>query len=767
MNKVDSGFCAWMLRALGLLALATGCSTSGREFDCPGGQVAVGDACRQVCTNTCPEGEACRDGACLPCDEGGACAVCGDGAVGDSEQCDDGNAQTGDGCDDCELEEHWACDTDQQPSVCACASGFQDNDADGTCQGDCDSAALDCGARGKCSDRAGSALCQCDAGYQDNDNAGGCRPNCDTAALQCGKNGACSDRAGSAECLCDEGFQDNDDNGACSESCSLTDCGDNAACNDATGKANCACKAGYQDNDANGSCEPDCSKLDCTANSSCDDSQGTASCACDKGYQDYDQDGSCEQGCTNVNCGNNGECDDSTGAVKCACASGYQDNDDKNGCAPDCKTAALSCGANSQCDDGSGQAKCACKAGYQDNDGKNGCSPTCAQAALGCGVHASCDDSSGTAACVCEPHYTDPGKDGACEQGTCYVNASVCGATKYCDRPSDACVALPQVPNGDFSCQSGAACSAEWALTQGISIGNDCGGGLTLTRAAFVQPSPGVYGDYYARVTIPIPAYDTIDPPSASAGPFALAFDTGQVCVAGASGPACPTLSQPAPAVGLNFGGTPLGSLQAGTVSDCALPRKIACLGHNAYGKSSTLQLRPSAQTPASPAVPLWLLTFTNISVVRDASCPVPGVISFKPGDFGGAVAGTAASPYLDLGFGNNCALASAKANVSVPTSPKSVISLEATASADADGLYPQLDVNISRSDGLAMTLGSYKPASAEPTTLRYCVEHSFFGEISELTLQGTAKGSKCSAGLPLLRVRQLSMTPANAGECP
>lgn len=753
----------WLaLSGFAFALLAGACSGSGREFgNCKANQKSVDNVCRQTCTDTCPGGETCQDGVCMP--------GCGDGKLGEREKCDDGNDAEGDGCVACKVETHYQCDTSQEPSECRCESGYQDNDGDGSCDADCDSAALDCGARGACDDSSGAALCKCDDGYQDNDHAGGCRPSCDTAALQCGKNGACSDASGTAECACDEGYQDNDGNGACGESCSVVDCGANSTCNDATGKANCTCKTGFQDHDDNGSCEPDCSDVTCGTGATCDDSSGAADCVCNKGYQDYDQDGTCEQGCTKVNCGANGECDDTSGVVRCACAAGYQDNDNKNGCSLDCVKAALSCGANSQCDDSSGLAKCQCKAGYQDNDGKNGCSPTCAQSGIGCGVHASCDDSSGTATCVCEEHYTDPGKDGACEQGTCYVSPGVCGATKYCDRANDVCIALPEVPNGDFSCKSGdASCAPEWTMTQGITIGNDCGGGLTLGRSAFVQPSPGVYGDYYARVTVPVPAYATIDPPGAGAGPFAIAFDTGQFCVPGDSGPACPTQGQPGPAVALNFGGTPLGTLKAGTTANCNLPRYIACLGQSAYGKDGTLGLRPTAQTPTSPAIPLWLLTFTNISLVRDASCPVPGVISFKPGDFGGAVIGTQNDPYVDLSFGNNCTTPSAQADVSVPTSPKSVIELMVTATADSDGVYPQLDVNISRSDGLAMTLGSYTATSAQQSTLRYCVEHSFFGGIAKLELEGTPKGNKCSAsGPPLLRIRQLKMTTANAGECP
>lgn len=755
---------AW---ALGLLSVTLGCSDPNREFvTCEVDQVEIDGVCRETCTTACLVGEACIDGACLPCDAASGCAGCGNGLVTDSEACDDGNAEPGDGCDGCMIEDAWTCD-DAEPSACSCAAGYQDKNGDGTCNADCDYAALDCGARGTCDDSSGTTLCDCDPGYQDNDRAGGCHPDCDTAALQCGQHASCSDAGGTAECICDEGFQDNDENGACSESCKLLECGDHASCSDSTGSARCSCDDGFQDNDENGECRADCSEISCDANSSCEDGSGTASCVCTNGYQDLDDDGKCVQSCSKVDCGANGSCDDGTGVAKCSCAAGYQDNDNQNGCAPDCTTAAPSCGANAHCDDNAGQASCLCNAGYQDNDGKNGCAPNCAQAALGCGAHASCDDSSGTAACECEPHYLDPGADGTCEQGTCYVTPSVCGPTKYCQRENDACAALPEVPNGDFSCHSGDGCSLDWTLTQGFSVGNDCGGGLTATRSAFVQPSPGQYGDFHARVTIPIPSYVSIDPPTADAGPLALAFDTGQFCAPGASGPACPTQAQSGPEVIASLGSTVLQRFKPGNTADCALPRRIACLAHSAYGHDIQLQLRPATQMPSDPPIPLWLVTFTQMSLVRDASCPVPGEIAFRPGDFDGAVIGPQNDPYLDLSFASDCAPTSVKADVSVLTTPKSVIKLQVTAAADADAVYPQLDVIMSRSDGLSFPLGTHTASATDPTTLRFCVEHSFFGEITELELKGTPRGNKCSAVTPLLRVRQLSMVPANAGECP
>ncbi len=99
-----------------------------------------------------------------------------------------------------------------------CASGFQDNDGDGTCEENCATAALDCGHHGACSDTGGTAQCACDTGYsgttcqscatgyQDNDGDGACKPNCATASLSCGTNEACVDTSGTAKCECKSGY---------------------------------------------------------------------------------------------------------------------------------------------------------------------------------------------------------------------------------------------------------------------------------------------------------------------------------------------------------------------------------------------------------------------------------------------------------------------------------------------------------------------------------------------------------------------------------
>ncbi|MBN2496619.1 MAG: hypothetical protein JXR96_18665 [Deltaproteobacteria bacterium] len=96
-----------------------------------------------------------------------------------------------------------------------CAEGYQDNDQDGICQGDC-SQMVTCG-HGTCSDASGTAVCACDPGYtglhcegcangfQDNDLDGVCQPDCATSGLDCGSHGHCEDADGVADCVCDPG----------------------------------------------------------------------------------------------------------------------------------------------------------------------------------------------------------------------------------------------------------------------------------------------------------------------------------------------------------------------------------------------------------------------------------------------------------------------------------------------------------------------------------------------------------------------------------
>ena len=374
-----------------------------------------------------------------------------------------------------------ACQPGYGGALCdVCADGFQDNDGDGTCLLSCDGGELECGANGACSDQAGAALCVCDEGFggstcqacalgfQDNDANGSCAPTCASLGLDCGA-GTCTDASGAATCACSAGYagagceactagyQDNDGDGSCLPDCGLAapECGTKGACSDVGGTAACVCAtgyagvdcavcaAGYQDADGDGICTSGCSgsPLDCGAHGLCSDASGSAACVCNPGYagplcaacaagfQDLDNDNTCVATCavSPLDCGAFGVCSDLSGTPTCECDTGYggatcatcdasfQDNDGDGSCNPGCVLASLDCGAHGKCSDVSGTAGCLCETGYvgvecegcADGFVASGgsCVAGCDTVGLDCGEHGTCDDASGSASCVCETGY--------------------------------------------------------------------------------------------------------------------------------------------------------------------------------------------------------------------------------------------------------------------------------------------------------------------------------------------------------------------------
>jgi Clostripain family/EGF-like domain len=86
---------------------------------------------------------------------------------------------------------------------------------------------IDCGIHGECVESNGNASCACEegydfetlcvecaTGYQDNDSDGTCLPSCAMLNFDCSNNGSCVDASGVAVCDCDEGFTD-DGSGNC------------------------------------------------------------------------------------------------------------------------------------------------------------------------------------------------------------------------------------------------------------------------------------------------------------------------------------------------------------------------------------------------------------------------------------------------------------------------------------------------------------------------------------------------------------------------
>lgn len=232
---------------------------------------------------------------------------------------------------------HGACTEQSGTATCTCASayaglnctscaaGFQDADGDGTCRPTCMSAT--CSGHGACVDTSGQTACTCAPGYagpscascasgfQDNDGNGSCSPTCTPAS--CSGHGACSDTTGTAACTCATGhagatcatcatgFQDNDGDGTCLSACTSSSCNGHGTCADAIGPSRCTCASGYtgntcsacatgfQDNDGDGTCLPSCATTVCDSSSFCRDSVGAGSCVCHTGYSATVDGGSC------------------------------------------------------------------------------------------------------------------------------------------------------------------------------------------------------------------------------------------------------------------------------------------------------------------------------------------------------------------------------------------------------------------------------------------------------------------------------------------
>jgi hypothetical protein len=437
-----------------------------------------------------------------------------------------------------------------------CDDGFQDNDDDGECEESCAASDLECGPRQHCEDGSGTATCidgcapgytgddceDCADGFQDNDDDGSCLPDCDTAELTCPVNSACDDTDGAVVCACDDGYQDNDDNGSCTPDCATSGlvCDAGMSCDDVSGTPECVCAAGYQDNDGDSTCEEDCTTaaLDCSGHGACDDSRGRAVCDCDVGWDRSDcsicdspyyqahlaEDGtllSCETSCylegDAFPCGLNERCAQDNGVKECVCADGYQDNDGDGACLPTCATAQedadppLECpDPHGRCDDSSGTATCLCQTDYvddpavdgpdclgcvdglQDNDGDHTCRPDCATAVaagLDCGA-AGCTDASGVAGCICDEGTQDNDGNGVCLPD-CAHSGLVCDPGSSCvDTSGEAtCLCDPGLyPDSLGSCR---AIGAE-------SLGDTCDAPMEL--------DPTV-GRFYADFTLATPTF--------------------------------------------------------------------------------------------------------------------------------------------------------------------------------------------------------------------------------------------------------------------
>ncbi len=257
--------------------------------------------------NFCVENEKCSATFCSmhgKCDDssGTATCMCNEGYIG--EKCD------------------------------SCASGFQDNDNNGTCEKDCSTANLNCQNPKICNDKSGTAICDCKTGFAGTNcdecasgfhkNGSDCVPNQACKADSCQPNGSCDDSSGTITCHCNEGYsgplckscakkyQDSNGDGVCKEDCNTT-CGQNdgfwptshgKCAYESNGDAFCQCDQGWKDPFIVSQFTPECSECN-TKNPPKD--------------HPYGCDGDCKDFCNNGNC----YIEPSTEKEQCICKSGY------------------------------------------------------------------------------------------------------------------------------------------------------------------------------------------------------------------------------------------------------------------------------------------------------------------------------------------------------------------------------------------------------------------------------------------------------------
>lgn len=283
----------WLLPGLALALSLPGCNDSVTGFLGCGIDVC---SAREQCAETaigptcvCAEGftgDGCRDCASgyerinanqcdlipIDCDDDasvcGAHGACVERSSGDACECDD--LYTGRLCELCE-------------------SGYQDNDADGSCRATCLEADLDCKSPSRCSDARGTAVCECPVGYTGDDcslcalgyrdSGTACVPTCAASATSCSRGQVCVDSPSGARCECAEGHA-----GARCESCA----------------------EGYREDPSTGSCLPSCdgAAAACGEHGHCDDSAGFARCVCDLGHAGLD----CQQCADEFDAGAGGQC---------------------------------------------------------------------------------------------------------------------------------------------------------------------------------------------------------------------------------------------------------------------------------------------------------------------------------------------------------------------------------------------------------------------------------------------------------------------------
>lgn len=202
------------------------CMTACTPSTCNGNGTcddAVGPA---VCT-CAPHFAGADCGACDVGYTGVVCEVC-DAGFQDNDNngscapsCEAATCNNHGSCDDASGSPLCTCSSEYTGGDCsACAAGYQDNDNNGSCTAACTPS--DCNAEsghGTCSDSSGTRTCACTSpwdgvdcnscatGFQDNDGNGTCTPACtDLTCNAGGGGGSCSDSTGAVVCTCNPEF---------------------------------------------------------------------------------------------------------------------------------------------------------------------------------------------------------------------------------------------------------------------------------------------------------------------------------------------------------------------------------------------------------------------------------------------------------------------------------------------------------------------------------------------------------------------------------